>query len=173
MTDWQRRVVANGLVGIEATPMQVARAFAGLAAGSLPELRLVSRIGGVEQTSLGPEPIDLDPGALARIRRALEGVANEPGGTAYAALREQRVGYRLAVKTGSADLTSRPVSDGRRLKHTWVAGWLPAERPRAVFCVFVHETLATSSHGAVYLVRQLLEQPEVVGWLSGMGVERR
>ncbi len=40
-----------------------------------------------------------------------------------------------------------------------------------MFVVFVYETYATSSHGAVYVVRQLLRQPEVRAWLRSRGVE--
>ena len=40
-----------------------------------------------------------------------------------------------------------------------------------VFVIFVHDTQATSSHGAVYLARQFLCQPEVRAWLEERGVE--
>ena len=51
-------------------------------------------------------------------------------------------------------------------KHTWIAGWFPAEAPRAVFVVYVHDTSETSSHSAVYVARQLLASPAVKRWLE-------
>ena len=46
-------------------------------------------------------------------------------------------------------------------KHTWVAGWFPVEQPEYVFVLLVHDTSATSSHGAVQLASQFLKRPEV------------
>ena len=77
------------------------------------------------------------------------------------------------MKTGSADIVSRSDAKGRNVvrKHTWVAGWVPAEDPAAVFVIFVHDTNATSSHGAAYLARQFLLQPEVLTWLADQEVD--
>ncbi len=173
LSAWGRRAAANGLAVVQATPVQVARAFAGLARGSLPFVRVVERVGGHALPRRAPEPIGIAPDVLAAVRAALADVANEPGGTAYAALNETLVGYRVAVKTGSGDLTSRDDDGGRARKHTWVAGWLPAEDPVCVFVVFVYDTTATSSHGAVYVARQLLVDETVRAWLAEQGVERR
>jgi cell division protein FtsI/penicillin-binding protein 2 len=159
---------------VEATPMQVARAFAGLATGRLPDLRLVGRIGGRELPASPTRPVPIDAAHLQRIRSAMIGVAEDPNGTAHKALGSQILGLELAVKTGSADLTGRRDEDGEYQvrKHTWVAGWLPRERPEAVFVLFVHDTATTSSHGAVHVARQFLEQPEVLAWLEARGVQR-
>jgi cell division protein FtsI/penicillin-binding protein 2 len=84
------------------------------------------------------------------------------------------VGVAIAAKTGSADITSRDTrnDDARNIvrKHTWIAGWVPADEPRLVFVVFVHDTMTTSSHGAVYVAQALLIQPEVRAWLTARGV---
>lgn len=72
----------------------------------------------------------------------------------------------MAAKTGSADLTSTAVDGSRVLKHTWVAGWFPAEDPVGILVVFVHRTTRTSSHGATWLARQFLKRPEVTAWLA-------
>jgi cell division protein FtsI/penicillin-binding protein 2 len=100
------------------------------------------------------------------VRAALVDVAETVGGTAYDALNEREVGIRMAAKTGSADLTATaqmsPDGVQRVRKHTWVSGWLPAERPLAVLVVFVQDTLQTSSHTAIWVARQFLRRPEVV-----------
>jgi cell division protein FtsI/penicillin-binding protein 2 len=167
-----RRRAANGLSVIEATPMQVARATLGLALGELSELCLVRAVGGREELPPLPRALELDARSLDFVRAAMRGVADEPNGTAHAALAREQLGFAVAVKTGSADLESRPDGEGHVVvrKHAWVAGWAPADEPELVFVVFEHDTTATSSHGAVYLARQLLRQPEVRAWLEARGV---
>ena len=41
-------------------------------------------------------------------------------------------------------------------KHAWLAGWFPAEEPRFVSTVDVHDTSATASHSAAYVARKFL-----------------
>ena len=172
LSESMRRRVANGLARVEATPMQLARAMLALGTGALGELRLVQRVGEREVPPRPREALTLSGAALDFVRRALMDVAAAPLGSAHNALSFEDLGVRVAVKTGSADIESRKEQgDPKVLKHTWVAGWLPAEKPELVFVVFVHRTLATSSHGAVYVARQLLRQPEVRAWLGARGVE--
>jgi len=159
------REAGNGLSVVEATPMQVARATAALATGSLPTLRLVSHIDGVEIPRDG-RPLRISPQALQIVRRAMQGVSSEDEGSGHAALAPAILGFSMAAKTGSADLTSAAVEDGRVLKHTWVAGWFPAEDPVGILVVFVHRTTRTSSHGAVWLARQFLTRPAVAAWIA-------
>jgi cell division protein FtsI/penicillin-binding protein 2 len=169
------RLAGNGLTVVEATPMQLARATCGLATGRLPELRLVRAIGENEVSPAEARALPLAEETLAFLRRALTDVTHLSSGTASAALAPGVIGYSIAAKTGSADYTSSSAEgdqERRVRKHTWVTGWLPAEDPRIVFVVFVHDTTATSSHGAVYVARQILESSELVAWLASHGVER-
>lgn len=171
LSETLRRRTANGLARIEATPMQLARAMLALGTGVQRELRLVQRVGARELPPAEPRALALAPSALDFVRRAMVDVAAAPLGSAHNALSFEDLGVRVAVKTGSADIEGRKdQGDPRVLKHTWVAGWLPAEKPELVFVVFVHRTLATSSHGAVYVARQLLTQPAVRAWLEQRGV---
>jgi cell division protein FtsI/penicillin-binding protein 2 len=165
-------MAGNGLGAIEATPMQVTRAILALARGEYLSLRLVREVGGVEIAPAEKRRLGVGDDVLLRIRKALRGVVNEVGGTARSTLGPKALGLDICAKTGSADIASSG-EDGSRIvrKHTWVAGWIPAENPLAVFCIFEHDTQATSSHGAVYLARQFLRQPEVLNWLSERGVD--
>jgi penicillin-binding protein 2 len=167
--DADRMRVANGLGRIEATPMQVARGMLALARGELVELRLASRVGERALPLGASVPLALKPYTLDFVRRAMRGVADDARGTAHKALSLDQVGLTVAVKTGSADLVGR--SEGKVRKHAWVAGWVPARDPKLVFVVFEHDTRETSSHGAVFLARQLLRQPEVLAYLSEQGVD--
>jgi len=169
----EARLAANGLSVVEATPMQMARAVAGLATGTLPDLRIARRIGGLEQPSRSRE-LALTASALAFVRDALDAVANEPQGSAFAALNAGELGLRMAAKTGSGDLDSRTVvtADGRARvrKHTWLVGWLPSQAPRHVVVVYCEDTLQTASNSAIWLARQFLRRPEVRATLLAEGL---
>jgi len=146
--------------------MQVARAFAALATGVLPELGIVKSIGGEELARRG-RPLEISAASLELVRRAMRSVAGEPGGSAHAALGPGELGFEMAAKTGSADLAPRPDDcDARVRKHTWLAGWFPAERPAAILVVFLHDTRATSSHSAIWVARAFLRRPELRAWLD-------
>ena len=168
----QMRRGTNGLQVVEGTPAQVARAMCGLATGVLPELRLIDRVG---QDVLPPQLARRLPYSeenLNTIRKAMWGVCNEREGSAYDVLSVADLGFAMAAKTGSADLESRQNADGESVvsKHTWLAGWAPAEDPQIVFCMFVYDTIATSSHSSVYVAQQLFRDPDVRAFLEARGV---
>jgi penicillin-binding protein 2 len=162
-----------GLCPMEATPMQVARATVGLATGTLPEVRLVQAIGGAEQPRRS-RPLGISESTLGFVRDALDGVVSEAGGTAHIpGLSESRLGFRFACKTGSADvrpfvespdMTPADRADmlaGKMRKHTWIAGWFPAEKPRAILVVYLHDVSETATRSSVYVAAQFLQQAAV------------
>lgn len=161
----QVRRAANGLQVVEVTPVQVARAMAGLATGSLPSMRLVDRIGERSVPWPEPEPLPYDAERAEAVRRMLLGVTNARDGSAVATLSRSVLGVEVAAKTGSADLQHRRArgEDGQGviLKHTWVAGWLPAGDPKLVFVVFLDSTEVASGRAAIWVAGQLLGRPEV------------
>ena len=162
------RLAGNGLGVVEANPMQVARATCGLATGSLPDVRLVRSIGAREVPQRSRR-LSISTDTLGLIRDALISVTHDKGGTAAKAqLVEERLGFGVAAKTGSADLQGR-TEDGRVRKHTWFAGWFPAREPRYVCIVFCHDTLVTSSHSAVWIAQDFLERPELRELAVGVG----
>lgn len=170
---------ACGLAPMESTPMQVARATAALIHGELPELRLVERIGNQELPRRS-RPLGLSERALAFVRDSMDGVVNEPGGTAYEKrLDEQSLGFRFACKTGSADIKrfadSPDLSEadradmqaGKWRKHAWIAGWFPADKPRGVLVVYLHDVSETASHSSVWIAAQFLRQEAVRRFACG------
>jgi penicillin-binding protein 2 len=177
-----RMMGANGLGVIEATPLQVARATAGLLTGRLPALRLVGTIGGAGVPAAAQEVQEVEVGEehLAFVRRALASVVAEPGGSAHGkGLDAAALGFSVALKTGSADYAPfrGPEDDprgieGRMRKHTWIAGWFPVEDPQAVLVVYLHDVAETSSHTAVWIARQFLSSEAVRAWLAERGVGR-
>jgi cell division protein FtsI/penicillin-binding protein 2 len=164
---------ACGLYPMEATPMQVARATAGLATGTLPEVRLVRSVGGTERPRRS-RPLGLSERSLAFVREGLEGVVDEAGGTAHiGGLSASALGFRFACKTGSADwktfvdspeLTAADradMLDHKWRKHTWIAGWFPAEKPRAILVVYLHDVSETATGSSVHIAAQFLHQAAV------------
>jgi cell division protein FtsI/penicillin-binding protein 2 len=167
LTSEMRMRAANGLVVIQATPLQVARAFAGLATGVLPSAQLAARIGAAAAPRGPVRELGIEERHLETVRAALCAVVDAPSGTAHRALGGGELRFSAAAKTGSADLTARGESgSGPGRKHGWVAGWLPQRDPALVFVVFVHDTTKTASHSAVWVARQLLRDASVVAWIE-------
>ncbi len=174
--------MANGLSHINATPMQIARAYAALATGRLPRVRLVRAIGG-KSVPTQWEPLPIDPRHLETVRASLAQVVFS--GTARGkGLTPEELGFHLACKTGSADYntrTGRVPRDPRApltmdpgawekgdRKHGWLAGFFPAEDPKLVIVVYCHDTTTTSSHIATHIARQLLTHPATQAYLQGV-----
>ncbi len=173
---------ANGLQVLSVVPMQVARATAGLATGRLPEVRIVKSIGGkvVEPAS---RPLAMSDSTLAFVRSAMRDVVESPEGSAHGkGLDTGSLGFDFACKTGSGDYAPfrdtpdltpddrRAMEAGKLRKHTWIAGWFPADNPRAIVVVYLHDVSETSSHTAVYVAAQFLQCDAVKKFATG---ERR
>ena len=178
MRDVERQRLGNGLSHIDVTPMQVARAYAGLATGSLPDLRLV-RASGDEPFRVRSRPLPIEPRHLQRIQSALGDVVAHRDGSAHGkGLGRSALGFAFAAKTGSADylkmtaeyraqLHFPPEAEPQMRKHTWFVGFFPARAPTTVVVVFCHDIGVTSSHSAVHVAAQFLKSPEVQAYVQG------
>ena len=156
------------------TPMQVARAMAGLLeSGRLPtpHLFLSSQSPGtgarLEYKAEFRQGLKISPEGQRLVREAMWAVVNEPGGTAY--------GSRVATiamggKTGTVQVVGRETAvragaDRSRLQdHAWFAGFGPVDDPKMVVVVFVehggHGNLAAAPLAkALFEARFGLPQP--------------
>ncbi len=117
------RNLALGQGALLVTPIQIARMIAAIANGGfLVTPRLEAGI------PLSPIPIEgLEPKVLAEIRKDLELVVMESGGTAHRAYLEAKPGVNIAGKTGTAQAPGG--------SHAWFAGYAPAEAPRIAFAI--------------------------------------
>ncbi len=173
----------NGLGLLWATPMQVARATAALATGVLSDVHIVKQIGDhvVEGTS---RPLNISRASLDVVRSALRGCVEEVGGSGHGkGLDLNTLGFTFACKTGSADIGAiyefdgMPDDDraaaeaGKSRKHTWVAGWFPAENPVAIVVVYLHNLTETSSHTAVFVASQFLQTEVVRQYVARRGAQ--
>ena len=108
---------------VRTTPLQLARAYAALATGSLPELSLTQPRPG-KAIDARHEPM------LTLVRKALVDAVHAEGGSAYS-----KAAPDAAGKTGTA---SAPTSDPTvRRKLGWFAGWAPAHDPQVAFAFVV------------------------------------
>ena len=112
-------------------------------------------------TSVKPEQtreFQMDPAALAEIRRALLGVTTEPNGTAHGAATPFAT---VAAKTGTAQVIAQKVA-GAKLSastqdHAWLVAYAPAENPRIAVAVLVEH----GGHGgaaAAPVARKVIEE---------------
>jgi penicillin-binding protein 2 len=138
------------------TPLQLAVAYAAVAnGGKVLQPRLLLRLEARDGTVLEEFPpvvrseIPIAPQHLAAVRRGLEGVVEEPGGTG----RRARVpGVRVAGKTGTAQVVRLEHTEGmkeeeipiRYRDHGWFGAFAPADAPEIAVAVFVEHGL----HGA-------------------------
>ncbi len=164
--------VAIGQGPLLVTPMQVARALAGLLEGGrLPTPHLFyssqdPRTGSqLRYKAEFHDAIALAPGKLAIVEDGMWAVVNEPGGTAYGSRVE---GVEMGGKTGTAQVvgketTVRAGADKSKLKdHAWFAGFGPVKDPMMVVVVFVEN----GGHGnlaAAPLAKALFEARFGVG----------
>jgi cell division protein FtsI/penicillin-binding protein 2 len=144
-TSWAENVwMAIGQGKVRLSPAQVARAYAGIATGSLPRLHLVAEVGG---QAVAPErtPLGIDEGILRQVREALVEVPRR--GTAAGHGLER---WPLSVKTGTAQLGSNG------LQNAWLAGYLPPfrGRPAVAFALVVFDT---EENGAAACADRLAE----------------
>lgn len=131
------------------TPLQLAVAYAALAnGGKVVRPRLVlsaTNAEGEVGAALPPEVRGRTPVSdrhLERVRRALEAVVHDPGGTGA---RARVPGVRVAGKTGTAQVVSLEHTEGledddidlRHRDHAWFASFAPAQEPEIVVVALV------------------------------------
>jgi penicillin-binding protein 2 len=144
--------VSIGQGYVLATPLQVAQYTAVAANGGTlmrPHLvREVTDFDGRLVERVEPEVINrigLRPDYVEKVRRGLEGVVNDPGGTGR---RAQVPGVRVAGKTGTAQVVSlqryhnygRGGRPYRYQHHAWYTAYAPAENPEVVVTVLLEHS---------------------------------
>ncbi|MBI4496524.1 MAG: penicillin-binding protein 2 [Chloroflexi bacterium] len=164
--DWKRQVRSQpwytgdtvnlgiGQGALEATPLQVANAFAAIARGGTRQTPvLVRRVLDERGTPLAEFPaqeqgrLPVSAEHLAAVRQGMLQVTGSPQGTARAAFR----GFPVAVagKTGAAE-NQDPNS------HAWFAGFAPADDPQVVVVVML-ERGGFGGADAAPVARRVLE----------------
>ncbi|PIE23140.1 MAG: hypothetical protein CSA62_08870 [Planctomycetota bacterium] len=149
---------AQGLgYGLHTTPLALARAYAGLATGRLPQLRFVTRVGGRELRQKPGRSLGISDEALRRIHEGLRRVTRH--GTArgvFSGLRIEVVG-----KTGTPEILSEHADPNYR-NNAVFCGFAPLRSPRIAFAVMYHVVPHKSFQGsrAALAIRDLLAAME-------------
>lgn len=134
---------AIGQYGLQATPMQVVRAFAALAnGGKLLEPRLILD--------------DSEPPMFRVVPVSSRSLSVVREGMRQAVLSGTAAGLNIgavpvAAKTGTAEIDS-----AKKFVHSWAAGFFPYEDPRYAFAVVMERGPHENTIGALSVVRELL-----------------
>jgi len=174
------RHLAIGQSTLVVTPLQMARQMAVIAnGGQLVTPRIARSLNLVldEGTDSGtrpdrtflpvPPPQSIpgleSPEVLSWVRRGMEAVVGNPGGTAYKTVRLPEVA--IAGKTGTAE------AGGGRPDHAWFAGYVPADQPRYAFVV-VLEHAGSGGKVAGPVARKLVQGMLTQGLLERQGTRQ-
>ncbi|MEW6775230.1 MAG: penicillin-binding protein 2 [Bdellovibrionota bacterium] len=160
-TEWKKRArgqewfpgetlsCAIGQGYVLVTPLQLARATAALASGSLTRPHVLLRAmgaDGVPANDLAPsvkEPLPFKPQTFQLVRDALMAVVHEPHGTGWAA---RIPNVHVAGKTGTAQVVHLEHTEMYKKEedipeqyrdHAWFTAFAPVEEPDLVVTVFV------------------------------------
>jgi len=158
--------VSIGQGAVTVTPLQLARGLAALVNGGFvmrPRLVLgdedqAENLMDQNSDSDIQKRVDVDPKIMAIVRHALEGVVNDPGGTAIRAKLGPEFDARVAGKTGTAQAVG--ADSGLHGKdfadHAWFSAYAPIEDPEIVVVALVEN----GGHGGVIaapLVKSVME----------------
>ena len=144
---------AIGQVGVQASPLQMARLYGWLATSTLPSARIV-----LEGSGASPAVDTRGVPVLAdrygkQISEALSAVNYELGGTAYKT--EFPIKWQIVGKTGTSQ-----VSLGGSLQptHAWFTGYFPADNPQYAFGIMCENTGLHGGQIASFILKEFLQQ---------------
>lgn len=152
------------------TPLQLLSAYAALGnEGNFYQPHLAKAVVGPDGKVLETfqpkvkKRLDLSPETVALLKDALQGVVNEPGGTARSARLED---IKVAGKTGTSQVVKMRAD--RRVKgqdlpywfrdHAWFASFAPVEEPRIALVVFIEHSGYSGGHAAAPAAGKILKR---------------
>lgn len=168
---YQRGFALNAVIGqgdVNVTPLQMAMAYAAIAnGGTVYKPRVVRRIerpdGTLVQDFLpeAKDRISISPQHLAKVRKGLDMVVNEPGGTAF---RHRLKNVRVAGKTGTAQVVRigsvrlrKEQMDFFNRDHAWFTGYAPIDDPQ-IAVVVLNEHGGSGSADAAPIGMAIMER---------------
>lgn len=152
-----------------ATPLQLAVMTARLASGKMVKPHVLRSIGLTSREPDAFEDLGIDVKLAQRVMSGMNGVSNEPGGTAFASRIADLGNLTLAGKTGSAQV--RRISMAERAKgviknedlpweqrdHALFVCFAPVIAPRYAMCVVI-EHGGSGSHAAAPVARDIMRE---------------
>lgn len=151
------------------TPIQLLTAYAALAnGGNFYQPHLMKAIVGPDGNPLKTfqpelkEKLTLSPETVLLLKDALQGVVNEPGGTAHSA---KLADIKVAGKTGTSQVVKMRAD--RRVKgqdlpyrfrdHAWFVSFAPADEPKIALVVFIENSGFSGGHAAAPVAGKILK----------------
>jgi cell division protein FtsI/penicillin-binding protein 2 len=126
-------------------------AFAAVGTGVLRPPSLLAAVEGYG--ALPPRagrPLPFDAASLAAVREGLVlTVASQRGTARGVTLPPELAGLTIAAKTGTPQVQDRP-------DHSWIAGYMPAERPVLAFAILLEHTGRHGGDACVPVLNELL-----------------
>jgi cell division protein FtsI/penicillin-binding protein 2 len=144
---------AIGQVGVQASPLQMARFYGWLATSSLPGGNIVLQGAGGSPAVAPNTEIDFADSQRAKITDALSAVNYELGGTAFKT--EFPREWQVVGKTGTSQVS---LGGTMQPTHAWFAGYFPAENPRYAFAIMCENTGMHGGQIASFILKDFLEQ---------------
>lgn len=139
--------VSIGQGAVTLTPIQIARGLSALVnGGTLYKPYLVKKVASADGTysddTFGPTAqgnVDIKPELLQLVRNGMEGVVEDPRGTAHSASLMKEYGIKVGGKTGTAQVAALAFhKKGTALDdHAWFAGYAPTDKPEIVVVTLV------------------------------------
>lgn len=129
---------AIGQYGVQVTPIQMARAVAGIAnKGTLVSPHIIKDDVSFENKKT---KLNLDSGYFQIVQEGMRMVVSDPQGTAKAL---NALPFKVAMKTGTAQVGAR-----NEFINAWATGFFPYENPKYVIVVMMERSTQVSAPGA-------------------------
>ena len=151
------------------TPLQLLTAYAALAnGGTFYQPHLAKAVAGPDGKILktfqaeAKNKLVLSPETVSLLKDALQGVVNEPGGTARSARLDD---IKVGGKTGTTQVVTMRADKrvrGQDLPyefrdHAWFASFAPVEEPRIALVVFIEHSGYSGGHAAAPIAGKILK----------------
>jgi len=138
---------AIGQYGFQVTPIQMARATAGIANNGI---LVTPRIDINEKVEKKKVPIDIDQHYIDVVKSGMRQSVTDGSSQGL-----NVVHVEVAAKTGTAQLGTQ-----KKLINSWVTGFFPYDEPRYAFAIVMERGPETNLVGALFTMRNLLD------WMS-------
>jgi penicillin-binding protein 2 len=151
------------------TPLQLALMTARLVTGKQIKPHVIRSVGPQSREPDDIEPLNFDPSHIARVMDGMNGVSNEPGGTAYGSRIADLGPLTLAGKTGSAQVRRITMAERatgviknenlpwEQRDHALFVCFAPVIKPRYAMCVVI-EHGGSGSHAAAPIARDIMRE---------------
>jgi len=134
---------AIGQYGFQVTPLQMLRAYGGLATGKL----VTPHVKKGEQGAV--VDLGLNEAQLQIIHEGMRKTVNFPGGTARGLERDD---VAVAAKSGTAEIGA-----GNAFVNSWAAGFWPYEEPQYAFILMMDKAPRSNALGATRIMGEVVE----------------